>query len=107
MTALIDAINNLIWSKALIALCLGAGLYFSIRTRFMQVQRNVPGALQRLNDAFARRGINIAAQYYQTDGEIGYVVVEADEPGPVADDILAEIRSFDGTVRARIIYERG
>lgn len=38
MTALIDAINNLIWSKALIALCLGAGLYFSIRTRFMQVR---------------------------------------------------------------------
>lgn len=38
MDALVNAINNLIWSKALIALCLGAGLYFSIRTRFMQVR---------------------------------------------------------------------
>jgi AGCS family alanine or glycine:cation symporter len=36
--ALVNAINNLIWSKALIALCLGTGLYFSIRTRFMQVR---------------------------------------------------------------------
>jgi alanine or glycine:cation symporter, AGCS family len=36
--AFIGAINDLIWSKALIALCLGAGLYFSIRTRFMQVR---------------------------------------------------------------------
>ncbi len=38
MDAVIDTINSLIWSKALIALCLGAGLYFSIRTRFMQVR---------------------------------------------------------------------
>ena len=76
-------------------------------TRFMQVQRNLPGMLGRLNDVFARRGVNIAAQYYQTDGEIGYVVIEADEPGPVADDILAEVRGLEGTIRARIIYERG
>jgi AGCS family alanine or glycine:cation symporter len=36
--ALIGALNDLIWSRALIALCLGTGLYFSIRTRFMQVR---------------------------------------------------------------------
>jgi len=36
--AVIDAINGIIWSRALIVLCLGAGLYFSIRTRFMQVR---------------------------------------------------------------------
>ncbi len=34
----IDTLNGLIWSKALIGLCLGAGLYFSLRTRFMQVR---------------------------------------------------------------------
>ncbi len=38
MDAIIDAVNGLIWSRALIYLCLGAGLYFSIRTRFMQVR---------------------------------------------------------------------
>lgn len=38
MDAIVNTLNNLIWSKALIALCLGAGLYFSIRTRFMQVR---------------------------------------------------------------------
>lgn len=36
--AIVNTINNLVWSKALIALCLGAGLYFSLRTRFMQVR---------------------------------------------------------------------
>jgi AGCS family alanine or glycine:cation symporter len=35
---LINTLNGLIWSKALIGLCLGVGLYFSIRTRFMQVR---------------------------------------------------------------------
>ena len=35
---IVDAINGLVWSQALIYLCLGAGLYFSIRTRFMQVR---------------------------------------------------------------------
>ncbi len=38
MTEAIDFLNGLIWSKALVALCLGAGLYFSIRTRFMQIR---------------------------------------------------------------------
>ena len=38
MEAIIGAVNDLIWSRALIGLCLGIGLYFSIRTRFMQVR---------------------------------------------------------------------
>ena len=41
MEDLINSLNGIIWSRALIVLCLGAGLYFSIRTRFMQV-RGVP-----------------------------------------------------------------
>lgn len=45
MNEIISAINGLVWSKALIALCLGAGLYFSIRTRFMQV-RAIPEMLR-------------------------------------------------------------
>jgi AGCS family alanine or glycine:cation symporter len=36
--AFIGLLNDWIWSKPLIALCLGAGLYFSVRTRFMQVR---------------------------------------------------------------------
>jgi AGCS family alanine or glycine:cation symporter len=31
-------LDGVIWSQPLIYLCLGAGLYFSIRTRFMQVR---------------------------------------------------------------------
>jgi D-3-phosphoglycerate dehydrogenase / 2-oxoglutarate reductase len=75
-------------------------------TRFIQVQRNLPGMLGRLNAVFARRGVNIAAQYYQTDGEIGYVVLETDESNAEARATLDEVRHLDGTIRTRLIYER-
>ena len=39
MTKIIDTVNGLVWSPALVGLCLLAGLYFSLRTRFVQVRR--------------------------------------------------------------------
>jgi D-3-phosphoglycerate dehydrogenase len=47
-------------------------------TRFIQVQRNLPGMLGKLNDVLARHSVNIAAQYYETRNDIGYVVLDAD-----------------------------
>ena len=38
MEAFFSWLNGIIWSNALIGLCLGAGLWFSIRTRFLQVR---------------------------------------------------------------------
>ena len=39
LTTAIEAVNGWVWSPALVALCLAAGLYFSLRTRFVQVRR--------------------------------------------------------------------
>ncbi|KAB2919560.1 MAG: phosphoglycerate dehydrogenase [Hyphomicrobiaceae bacterium] len=72
-------------------------------TRFIQVQSNLPGELRKLNDVFASRQINIAAQQYQTDGEIGYVVLDAEGEVPGAIDMLTEIRALSGTIRARLL----
>lgn len=38
MQAIVDQLNSVIWSPALIYLCLGAGLFYSIATRFLQVR---------------------------------------------------------------------
>lgn len=75
--------------------------------RFGHVHRNVPGMLRRLNEVFLQRDINIAAQYLETDSEIGYVVLDVDLAGHHKDseELLDEIRSLDGTVSARLIYE--
>ncbi|MBR1926633.1 MAG: sodium:alanine symporter family protein [Bacteroidales bacterium] len=36
---IVSAVNNIVWSPALVVLLVGAGLYFSIRTRFVQLRR--------------------------------------------------------------------
>ncbi|MGM8910825.1 alanine/glycine:cation symporter family protein [Psychrobacter sp. 1U1] len=38
MESLVNLVNGIIWSPALIYLCLGAGLFYSIMTRFVQVR---------------------------------------------------------------------
>lgn len=38
MESLVNSLNGIIWSSALIYLCLGAGLFYSIMTRFVQVR---------------------------------------------------------------------
>lgn len=35
---IVSSINNLVWSPLLVLLCLGAGIYFSFRTRFLQIR---------------------------------------------------------------------
>ena len=70
-------------------------------TRFLHMHRNVPGVLGRINATFSGRALNIDAQYLQTDGEIGYVVVDAGVGVGEAEAILRDLRAIDGTVRTR------
>ncbi|MFC0407490.1 phosphoglycerate dehydrogenase [Roseomonas elaeocarpi] len=75
-------------------------------TRFMHVHGNVAGVLAGINDTFRKYQLNIASQVLQTDAEVGYVVVDAEN---VADPqaVLADLRAIPGTIRARLLYERG
>ncbi|RUP14579.1 MAG: phosphoglycerate dehydrogenase [Methylobacterium sp.] len=69
--------------------------------RFLHVHRNVPGVLGQINAVFSGRSLNIDAQYLQTDGEYGYVVVDASVGPGEADAVLGALRAIDGTVRTR------
>ncbi len=73
-------------------------------TRYIHIHQNVPGMLGRLNQAFSNRGLNITAQHLQTDGELGYVVIEAEGDPRQSQGALEEIRSMEGTIRARLLY---
>jgi D-3-phosphoglycerate dehydrogenase len=57
--------------------------------------------LNRINQAFASEGINIAAQYLQTSANIGYVVVDIESER--SEEALAMLKGIDGTIRARIL----
>jgi len=74
------------------------------RTRILAPHLNRPGYLRKLNDAAERAGLNVAAQFLQTDGELGYAI--ADLEGDLPGDFLDRIRAIDGTIRARSILAR-
>jgi len=75
--------------------------------RFLHVHRNVPGVLGQINAIFSGRSLNIDAQYLQTDGEFGYVVVDASVPSGEAEAVLRALRAIDGTVRTRHLRPAG
>ncbi len=74
--------------------------------RFIHVHHNEPGGLGRLNDVFAQHGANVAAQYCQTDSEIGYVVVDVEGTVQDAPGLLGRIQSLPGTIGARLCLSR-
>jgi AGCS family alanine or glycine:cation symporter len=58
LETILNTVNNIIWSNALILLCLGAGVYFSIVTRFLQI-RYVREMLRLLfNGAASAKGVS-------------------------------------------------
>jgi len=75
-------------------------------TRYIHVHRNVPGMLNNLNRVFSARGHNIAAQFLQTFADTGYVVIDAEGNPDEAPEILEELRRLEGTIRARLLYDR-
>ena len=71
--------------------------------RFVHVHRNLPGMLRRINEVFSAQGHNITGQILQTDGDLGYVVIDTDQScNPSV--ILEALSSLTGTIRARSIY---
>jgi len=72
------------------------------KCRLLHIHHNVPGVLAQINERFSRAGINIAAQYLQTNNEIGYVVIDVD--ATASQVALDELNAVDGTIRCRILY---
>lgn len=58
MNEIVNSINNIIWSPALIYLCLGAGLFYSLLTRFAQVRHFKEMWKLMLNNTESDKGIS-------------------------------------------------
>ena len=70
--------------------------------RLLHIHRNVPGVLQQINTVFGAHQINIASQYLQTHGDIGYVVIDIDAAH--SDVALASLANVTGTIRSRVLF---
>ncbi|MDO6444307.1 phosphoglycerate dehydrogenase [Colwellia sp. 1_MG-2023] len=71
-------------------------------SRLLHIHRNQPGILTKINQAFAEHDINIAAQYLQTDDEIGYVVIDIETAD--SKTALRALKAVEGTIKARILH---
>ncbi|GGO64074.1 phosphoglycerate dehydrogenase [Bowmanella pacifica] len=72
------------------------------RSRLLHIHRNIPGVLTKINQAFAEMDINIAAQYLQTNPEIGYVVIDVDSDD--AEQAFQRLTTIEGTIKTRILH---
>ncbi|MDB5729508.1 MAG: serA [Noviherbaspirillum sp.] len=67
------------------------------RSRVLNVHRNEPGVIARMNADFADAGLNIVSQHLQTSGSIGYVITDVD--ADITDALLQKLRSEPATIR--------
>ena len=72
------------------------------RSRLLHIHHNIPGVLTKINHAFAEKGINIAAQYLQTKGDIGYVVIDVETDD--AAEAFEQLTLIEGTIKTRILH---
>ena len=70
--------------------------------RLLHIHQNVPGVLSQINQVFSENGINIAAQYLQTNATIGYVVIDLEAKSSQL--ALEKLRNIPGTIRTRVLF---
>jgi D-3-phosphoglycerate dehydrogenase len=76
--------------------------------RFSVVNKNVPGALAHITEAFAEEGLNIVQQINQSRGDIAYNVMDiaTDDSLDVVSfkKVQEKITMIDGVVSTRVIF---
>ena len=73
-------------------------------SRLLDIHHNVPGVLSRINDVFSRAGININGQHLQTEGDLGYVVLDVTADDAQSENLREQLSAIPGTIRTRLLY---
>jgi len=55
-----------------------------------------------VNNSFTSRGINISAEYLQTDPDIGYVILETESE--LDKSVLKELKNIRHTIKTRMVF---
>lgn len=71
-------------------------------SRLLHIHTNVPGIMRQVNEIFAKKNINVAAQYLQTTENVGYVVMDVHSDKP--EELVPLLREINGTLKCRILY---
>ncbi len=71
------------------------------RSRVLNVHRNEPGVIARMNADFAAAGLNIVAQHLQTRGSVGYVITDVDAVIPAS--LLKTLCAEPAVIRCELV----
>jgi D-3-phosphoglycerate dehydrogenase len=67
--------------------------------RLINIHKNVPGVLKDINGILSAYGANIQTQSLHTDRELGYLIVDLNQP--ITDDLIDSIQKLKTSVRTR------
>jgi D-3-phosphoglycerate dehydrogenase len=70
--------------------------------RVLNIHKDVPGVLSRINGLVAEMGVNIKAQSYNTRKGIGYLMLDAERR--LSPTVKKQIESLDTDIRTRILF---
>ncbi|MHA7815897.1 MAG: phosphoglycerate dehydrogenase [Pseudohaliea sp.] len=70
--------------------------------RLLHIHHNVPGVMSAINQVFSDTGVNVSAQFLQTNDAIGYVVIDVD--AEYSDVALRALADIEATIRSRVLF---
>ena len=70
--------------------------------RILHFHRNVPGVLSKMHALIADEGVNVAAEYLQTNAQVGYIVLDVDPSD--GQRLLAGLQKIPETIRVRLLW---
>ncbi len=73
----------------------------SVHTRLIVINKDVPGMIAFVSNLVGKYNINIASYLNESNGEVGYNIIDLEEGSPPK--LLAEIERDDNVIRTRTI----
>jgi len=70
--------------------------------RILNIHRNVPGVLSSINTIIAQMGGNIRAQYLNTLGEVGYLIIDVDHQ--ISQAVKSKIDELSSSIKTRLLF---
>jgi D-3-phosphoglycerate dehydrogenase len=71
-------------------------------SRLLNVHRNEPGVLGKINNIISDSGANIDGQYLSTDETIGFLIVDVHTDQ--VDGLMEEIKKLERSIKTRVVY---
>jgi len=70
--------------------------------RILNIHKNVPGVLSSINTIIAQMGGNIRAQYLNTLGDVGYLIIDVDQE--ISQAVRGKIDELSTSIKTRLLF---